>query len=226
MISIAIDGPAGSGKSTIAKKLATQLGYLYIDTGAMYRSAAYSVLKAGIPISDEKRIVSLVSNLKIELIGSPSEQKVLVDGLDLTREIRKDEVSSLVSEVAKIGDVRKIMVSKQQKIARNQSVVMDGRDIGTQVLPEANFKFFLTASLDERARRRKKDFEALSEDISFAQIKESIRKRDEIDVSRKISPLKQAENAILIDTTTKKVEEILEDMLIIINKNGKKEFTS
>ncbi|QRN86273.1 (d)CMP kinase [Clostridia bacterium] len=226
MISIAIDGPAGSGKSTIAKQLASQLGFLYIDTGAMYRSATYSVLKAGLLPTDEDRIVKLVSNLTIDLKGGPSEQKVFVDGIDVTDEIRKDEVSSLVSEIAKIGAIRKIMVDKQQKIACEHSVVMDGRDIGTKVLPEADFKFFLTASLEERARRRKKDFEALKENISFEQIKESIRKRDEIDEGRKISPLRKAENAILIDTTTKSVEEILDDMLIIINKNGKKEFTS
>ncbi len=226
MISIAIDGPAGSGKSTIAKQIASQLGFLYIDTGAMYRSATYSVLKAGLLPTDEDRIVKLVSNLTIDLKGGPSEQKVFVDGIDVTDEIRKDEVSSLVSEIAKIGAIRKIMVDKQQKIACEHSVVMDGRDIGTKVLPEADFKFFLTASLEERARRRKKDFEALKENISFEQIKESIRKRDEIDEGRKISPLRKAENAILIDTTTKSVEEILDDMLIIINKNGKKEFTS
>ena len=226
MTAVAIDGPAGSGKSTIAKRLASMLDYLYIDTGAMYRSAAYSVLQAGLALEDEAGIVELVSGLTIELVGKPSEQRVFLDGMEITKEIRKDDVSNAVSDVAKIPAIRRIMVEKQQKIAHSQSVVMDGRDIGTQVLPDADFKFFLTASLEERARRRKKDFEALEERMDLTQIMESIRKRDEVDASREVGPLKQAEDAVLIDTTTKTVDEVLSEMLRIIGKNGTKEFTS
>jgi cytidylate kinase len=221
MIAIAIDGPAGSGKSTIAKRLASMLNYLYIDTGAMYRSATYSVLRANLPLSDEKAIVDLVSGLTIELIGSPEEQRVYIDGTEVTREIRKDDVSSAVSEVSKYKEIRRIMVEKQQRIAKSHPVVMDGRDIGTQVLPKAEFKFFLIASLEERARRRKKDFDALEESLDLRQIMDSISKRDQEDENREISPLKQASDAILIDTTFKSVDDVLAEMLGIIDKNEK-----
>ncbi len=218
MVSIAIDGPAGSGKSTIARLLAERLGYIYVDTGAMYRSVTLSILQHQIDLTKTDELIALIESLEIDLQGCPSSSCVYLNGQDVTRDIRKEQVSNWVSEVAKISEVRSIMVKKQRKLAQMHDVVMDGRDIGSSVLPHAQFKFFLTATLEERARRRKKDADALQEPIDLLEMKERIRKRDEMDENRAISPLKMADDAIMIDTTDLSVEQILNKMLRIIEK--------
>lgn len=213
---IAIDGPAGSGKSTIAKKLAERLGYLYIDTGAMYRSATLSVLRAGIDPDDDRAVTDHVSTLDISLEGRGDMARVLLNGRDVTRAIRQEEVSDAVSRVAQIAGVRSVMVDKQREMARQADVIMDGRDIGTHVLPGAEYKFFLTASLAERARRRQRDFVSLDEPLDLDRIMKSIEARDEQDSKRETSPLRQANDAILIDTTKMDVEQVLQEIERII----------
>lgn len=218
---IAIDGPAGSGKSTIAKKLAERLGYLYIDTGAMYRSATLSVLQSGIDPDDERAVTAHVSGLDIALSGSGEDRHVLLNGRDVTRNIRQEDVSNMVSRVARIIGVRAVMVDKQRDMARHANVVMDGRDIGTHVLPDADYKFFLTASLEERARRRQRDFLSLDEPMDLSRIMKSIEERDQQDSSRKASPLRQAQDAIAIDTTHLTVDQVLDEIERIMGTSRK-----
>lgn len=220
MNAIAIDGPAGSGKSTIARALAEQLGYTYIDTGAMYRSATYKALQAGVAPADPDELVELIRTTEIRLSGPPSGQRVLLDGEDVTEEIRRSAVTGLVSAVSQIPGIREIMVEKQRDLARCCPVVMDGRDVGTQVLPDAPHKFFLTATLEERARRRQADLERLSEPATLEDTIQEIARRDRQDETRKISPLRQARDAIRVDTTGRSVEEVLREILSFLPDPG------
>jgi CMP/dCMP kinase len=202
---IAIDGPAGAGKSTVACKVAAQLGMTYVDTGAMYRAVAWKAMQAHIDVVDEKKMVQLVesSNLQLDAGG----RGIIIDGIRLKEEIRTAQISALASTIAKMGGVREVFVRKQQEIAKYQNVVMDGRDIGTTVLPNADVKIFLTASIQERARRRYKEFveEGIAADLG--QLLAEIRSRDENDRTRLFGPLRQADDAILIDTTSHSIEE-------------------
>jgi cytidylate kinase len=214
IVQIAIDGPAGSGKSTIAKKLAQRLDMLYIDTGAMYRAITYEVLQRGIDPNDEKAVVAVASEARLSVDGS----SVLMDGKDITNEIRDPEVDRYVSKIAKIPGVRQVMVSIQRKMARKSSVVMDGRDIGTHVLPDAKFKFYLTATAEERARRRLKDLVAAGKEINYKDVMDDLLERDRIDSSRKTSPLKMADDAVLIDTSGRSVEQVVEQIISIVGE--------
>ena len=201
---IAVDGPAGAGKSTVSKIVAQKLGYTYIDTGAMYRAVA---LKSSRSCED---LVDIIDNIEIEL---DDKAQVFLDGVDVTKEIRTPEISKLASDVSKFGFVRTKLTELQRKMAERGAVIMDGRDIGTQVLPNADLKIFLTASLDERARRRFEELKAKGQVVNFDEIKNEIALRDKQDSERKIAPLKQAEDAILIDSTNLKINEVVEKIL-------------
>lgn len=204
---IAIDGPAGSGKSTSAKLIAKKLGYLYIDTGAMYRAITYLALKNKV-VKDESRILELARKSKIELKYNYGNLVVMLNDHDISNEIRSTEVNANVSDVSKISAVRKLLVEKQRELGeKNNGVVMEGRDIGTVVFPNADVKIFLTASLDTRADRRAKEYFQNGSEVIIEDIKNNLSNRDRIDSSRKDSPLIKAPDAIAIDTTNVTIEE-------------------
>ncbi|WP_153732206.1 (d)CMP kinase [Sporosarcina obsidiansis] len=205
---IAIDGPAAAGKSTIAKLVAKKLGYTYIDTGAMYRAITYKVLQNFIDPRNEEEIAKLVGNTVIELQPGGNAQKVLLDGIEVTEAIRSHEVTSQVSAIAALTSVRQLLMKKQQNLAADSSVVMDGRDIGTSVLPDAELKIFMTASVEERAQRRLLEEQLRGITNDYETLKREITERDKADSEREISPLKKAEDAIIIDTTGKTIEEV------------------
>ena len=206
---VAIDGPAGSGKSTVAKKLAEDYRILYLDTGAMYRACALKVLREKIDLNHESEICTLMQGLSLDVVYEHGVQKTILDGEDVSEEIRKPEVSMAASTVSKYRCVRTKMVEKQREIAAKTSCVLDGRDIGTFVLPEADFKFFLTASAEVRAKRRYDELTAKGFSVDYEALKKEIVLRDEQDSSREFAPLKQARDAVLIDTSDMTVEEVL-----------------
>ncbi len=218
---IAIDGPAGSGKSTSAKLIARKLGYLYIDTGAMYRAVTYIVLRNGIPIDNIKKIVELAEDIDIQLKFINSRTIVNVSGENITEEIRSQEVNSKVSEISKIEGVRTALVAKQREMRNlNNGIVMEGRDIGTVVFPNADVKIFLTANFEQRVKRRAKEFEEKGIEITLNEIKDNINHRDVIDSTRTVSPLKKAEDAIEIDTSKVTIEEQVNLILNEIKKRA------
>lgn len=220
---IAIDGPAGSGKSTTAKLLAKKLGYLYIDTGAMYRAVTLYAIKNNL-LDDEEKIIELAKQLNIELKFENGQTKVSVNGKDVTDEIRSLEVNQNVSPVSKIEGVRKILVEKQKEMGKNGGVVMEGRDITTVVFPNADVKIFLTATIDERARRRALEFEQKGQQVDIEKVKQNILERDRIDSSRDVSPLTKSPDAIEIDTSNLSIEQqvdlILEETKKVADKKG------
>jgi cytidylate kinase len=210
---IAIDGPAGSGKSTLARALAARLGLRYLDTGAMYRAVALAASRRGIAAEDGTGLEALLGAIELRLEATPAGPRVLLDGEDVSRAIRTEAVSRIVSRYASRPEVRRAMVLLQQAQRREPGLVAEGRDIGTVVFPDADVKFFVTASLEERARRRLRDFGADESDRTrLAAVLEDIRNRDSVDTGREHSPLEKAEDAVEIDTTGLTVEEILERM--------------
>ena len=210
---IAIDGPAGSGKSTIAKLIAEDLGLVYLDTGAMYRLVTLKALNEGI-LGDFEKIKKMLNNLNIDI----KENGFYLDNVDVSDEIRKPIVSENVSDIAAIREVREKMVDLQRKFSESKNVILDGRDIGTVVFPSADVKIFLVADAKERANRRYKELVKKGENVKIEEIYENILKRDEIDSTRKESPLKKAEDAIEVDTTSKNIEEVKNEILKIIKK--------
>lgn len=211
--SIAIDGPSASGKSTIAKKTSKKLNIEYIDTGAMYRAITYKVLQNNIDPLDAKSVIQLLKSTEIDFINN----SIYLDGLIVDEEIRTNIVSNNVSHIAVIKEVRDEMVKLQQAMSMRKSVIMDGRDIGTVVLPNADYKFFVTASVEERARRRYKELIDRGEvGISLDSIIADISRRDEIDSNREIGPLKQSEDAYLLDTTDKTIDQSVEFIISIV----------
>lgn len=207
---VAIDGPAGSGKSTIAREIATDYHIIYVDTGAMYRTVAYKCITNNKDTECSEEVVNILNNMEIEISwNEKNEQIILMDGTDVSSKIRTPEVSIGASNVAKIAQVRQNLVAIQQEIAKNNSVIMDGRDIGTHVLTDAEFKFFLTASPEERAKRRTKELESKGISVNFNEIVEDIKKRDYEDSHREHSPLRKADDAIEIDTTYMNINEVI-----------------
>lgn len=207
---IAIDGPAGAGKSTIAKMAAQKLGYIYIDTGAMYRAVAWRVLQEYTPPVSTEQIISVLDDIDIKLSYDENKNmRVETNGTDVSAAIRTPEVTALVSQVAAVSEVRTKMVELQRAMAKCGKVLMDGRDIGTCVLPNADLKIFLTASVEERANRRARQMKEKGYDIDVEEIKKDIIARDEADMNREISPLKKADDALLLNTTEMTIEEVL-----------------
>jgi len=220
---IAIDGPAASGKSTSAKLLAKELGYLYLDTGAMYRCIAFSILENKIDISNQDSLTKFLKNFEIELKKTNNNLSFFVNGKNVTNKIRKSDVSQKVSEVSAIPIIREYMVRIQRSFTKNNSCVMEGRDIGTVVFPNAEFKFFFIASDEVRAKRRQLELESLGEKKSLVNLMHEIKKRDKFDSERGHSPLRKAFNAIEVDTTNMTIDEQVNFMLRKIKlKNRKK----
>lgn len=214
-ISIAIDGPAAAGKSTVAKIVAERLTYVYIDTGAMYRAITYKALKEGMDLNDEAEMIGLLNRTTIELLPGESGQKVLLDGNEVTSEIRTAEVTNKVSYASVHEQVRREMVRRQQLFAAEGGVVMDGRDIGTHVLPDAEVKVFLLASVEERAQRRHTENTKKGFPSDFEKLKEEIAARDKIDSEREVAPLKKAEDAVEIDTTSLSIEDVVNKIMAL-----------
>lgn len=222
-IAIAIDGPAGAGKSSVAKIVARRLGYAYLDTGAMYRAVTYEVMKQN--ITETQNIINLAENLHMTVNPSEEGIQIIINGEDVTAFIREPEVSAKVSAVAAIGKVREAMVVIQRKQASLGGIVLDGRDIGTTVLPDADVKIFLTASVHIRALRRYKELKEVHPEITLMEIKKDIEKRDRQDRSREVSPLRCAKDAVLLDNSEMTLEETAETIIRICHKkmniNGK-----
>lgn len=217
---MAIDGPASSGKSTVAKIIAKRFGYVYCDTGAMYRSVTWAALENGIDVSDTKQVIDLARQIKITFEPGQPDQRVFVDGHEVTKDIRTEKIAANVSAVAAIPEVRAQMVEQQRQIAQAGGIVMDGRDIGTTVLPDAQVKIFLVASAHERARRRYE--ENLQKGLatqSLDELEAAIKLRDQKDSTRKVSPLTQAKDAILIDTTSLTIDQVVDEISALIKKN-------
>jgi CMP/dCMP kinase len=208
---IAIDGPAGAGKSTISKIVAEKLELEYIDTGSMYRAITFKALENNLDFSSADKLVDLLHSTEIDFRNN----HIYLDGKAVDKEIRSKEVTENVSLVAKIEEIREILVKKQRQIAENKSIVMDGRDIGTTVLKNAKYKFFLTASVEERARRRYNESE--DSEATYESIKIGIIERDKTDMNRDISPLKKASDAVEIDTTDMSIEEVVEYIVKSVN---------
>ncbi len=209
MINIAIDGPAGAGKSTIAKAVAKDLGIIYLDTGAMYRATAYLALQKGIDPKDEQKVSEMLEDLKMDIVYKDGEQRIIVNGIDATPYLREHYMSKAASDISALPCVRYKMVDLQRDFASKNDVVLDGRDIGTFVLPNANCKFFLTASPEERAQRRMKDLEEKGEKVDYQTLLSDIIQRDYNDSHRKVAPLKQADDADFVDTTQMSVEDVV-----------------
>ncbi|WP_027396202.1 (d)CMP kinase [Anaerovibrio lipolyticus] len=209
---VAIDGPAGAGKSTVAQMAAKELGFTYIDTGAMYRAVAWKSLQQGKTVTDAL-INDVVKDIDIVLDYKEGKTRVFVDGTEVTSEIRTPEVTGIVSQVAALGPVRERLTDLQRKMATQGSVIMDGRDIATNVLPNADIKIFLTASIEERADRRYKEMKAKGYDVDLKKLQEEIAARDKADSEREISPLVQAEDAELLDTSDMSIEEVVKAIL-------------
>jgi len=200
-IIVAIDGPAGSGKSSTAREVARRLGFTYIDTGAMYRSVTLAAIRQNIDIQDEAEVMRIAEQSRIRFKWINGRYCTFLNDEDVSDAIRSSEVAKLVSPVSAVPGVRQIMAKRQRQMAQNNNVVMEGRDIGTNVFPNANFKFYLDADIRVRALRREKDYREIGQDLTLDQIVSALEKRDRIDSSRQHSPLKKAEDAITIDTT-------------------------
>ena len=219
MSSIAIDGPAGAGKSSIAKALSKRLGYIYIDTGAMYRAVALFFVENNISDGTDSRIESLLDKLEISIKYEDGAQKVILNGEDVTDKLRLEEIGKLASKFSAIGSVREKLVALQRKLAQKENVVMDGRDIGTVVLPNADLKIYLSASSKVRAKRRYLELlEKGHTDLDINEIEDEIIKRDEADMNREISPLKQADDAYYLDSSDMTLEEVVSKILSMVKE--------
>ena len=212
MINIAIDGPAGAGKSTIAKMLAKELAYVYVDTGAMYRAIGYYFLKNGVNSDDVETIEKELSNINVSIVYQDGEQQVLLNGENVNGVIRQEEVGKMSSATSKYKAVREKLVETQRQIAREQNIIMDGRDIGTVILPDATVKFYLTASVEVRAKRRYDELVAKGEACDLKEIEKDIADRDYQDMNREVSPLKQAKDAVLLDSSYLDIPQVVAEM--------------
>ena len=217
-MNVAIDGPAGAGKSTIAKAIAAKMGYVYVDTGAMYRAMALYFLRAGISSNDEEKISSVVDDISVSIKYEDGAQHVILNGEDVTGLIRTEEVGNMASASSVYAPVRSKLGALQQELAKTTDVIMDGRDIGTVVLPNADVKIFLTASVECRAKRRFDELVAKGMEADFDKIAKDIEERDYRDSHREISPLKQAEDAILVDSSDMTIDEVVNTIIGYCNK--------
>lgn len=214
---IALDGPSGAGKSTVAKALAKRLDIIYLDTGAMYRSLAYVAVKQGIDVNDEAAVKPMLDNLDMKIITGDSQQ-IIVNGENVTPFIREHYVSKAASDISALPAVRIKLVELQREIAKNDCVVLDGRDIGTYVLPDAKYKFFITATPEVRAKRRFEELKAKGDAPSYEKVLEDIKVRDYNDSHRAFAPLKQADDAVLVDTTNMSIDEVIDFVLNKLEK--------
>lgn len=215
---IAVDGPAGAGKSTIARLVAKKLGLRYLDTGAMYRAVTLEALRRGVCLADEEALMRVATSMDLEIVfdGETKDNHIYINGEDVTGFIRQPEISDHVSAVSSHKKVREFIVALQEQIGRQGSIVMDGRDIGTVVMPDADWKFFLQATTEERARRRQRELEERGVTVDFSELQEQIRRRDHLDSTRENSPLRKADGAIEIDTTCLEISQVVEKVLCLI----------
>ncbi len=218
MINIAIDGPAGAGKSSVAKEAAKKYGYVYVDTGAMYRALAYKAIRSNIAVSDVSLIENMLSETELDITYNEEGQRIILDGADVSDKLRTAAVSMGASDISAIGTVRTWLLDMQKNIAKNSNCIMDGRDIGTTILPNADIKIFLTASVEERAVRRYKELVEKGEAVTLDEVIEDVKTRDYNDSHRAVSPLKKAEDAIEVDTTGMNVEQSVEAISNIIDR--------
>lgn len=218
MISIAIDGPSGAGKSTLARRLALTLGYVYVDTGALYRSIGLAVIKAGRDTTDPAQVIATLPDTRLDLVYREGTQHVLLNGEDVSEAIRTPQVSMAASHVSALPEVRDFLTETQRRMARENNVIMDGRDIGTVILPDAQVKIFLTASPEERARRRTAELAAKGQQVSYEDTLADIIQRDYNDTHRKTAPLKQAEDAVLVDTSALDFDAAFDRLLAVIKE--------
>lgn len=214
---IAIDGPSGAGKSTVGKALARRLGYLYVDTGAMYRAVALKMKEKGIESGDDQAISQLVASIQIAFVAEEKENRILCDGKDITHAIRSPEISQFASEISKNRTVREALIRMQREMGREGGVVLEGRDIGTVVFPDADLKFYLDADPEERGRRRFRELSEKGVEVDFKKTLKEVLERDRNDMGRSLSPLKRAEDAMLVDSTCRSVEEIVDEMCRMID---------
>lgn len=219
-LTIAIDGPAGAGKSTLAKAVSKALGLIYLDTGAMYRACGLACQKQGLQSSQTEAVIDVVRKARIDIRFIEGEQHIFLDDEDVSEAIRKPEISVWASDVSAITEVRILMVEMQRDIAKSHAIVMDGRDIGTYVLPDAECKFYLTAEVEERARRRYEELLAKGSDTRYEEVLQDIQYRDKQDSSRAFAPLKQAEDAVLIDSSDMNIEEVVSQVLNCVKEAG------
>ncbi len=218
---IAIDGPAGAGKTTISKALAARLGYTYIDTGALYRGFALKAQREGVDINDDARLKKMCDEISLYFKNDDGELRLYLDGADVTKEIREPQMSMMASDISARPMVREALLHVQRELGRERKVILEGRDIGTVVFPEADCKFYLDASVEERARRRHKDFVKAGKEVAIEKLIEDIKQRDHNDSSRKHAPLMQADDAIHIDSTNFSFDEVIDQLVTIIkNKQG------
>ncbi|MFA5356444.1 MAG: (d)CMP kinase [Candidatus Omnitrophota bacterium] len=219
---VAIDGPAGAGKSTVARIIAQRLGFIYIDTGAMYRALTLKALDNNIGLSDTPALIEIARSSAIDLFNNPDGSlKVLLDGKDVTSAIREPRITKSVSDIAKIKEVREAMLQLQRGLGRQKDSVLDGRDIGTVVFPEAEKKFYIDADFNERSKRRHKELIEAKQKVTLGDIEKDLSNRDKIDSTREFAPLKRAEDAVYVDTTDLSIEEVVNKVLgYIVDKNG------
>ena len=211
---ITIDGPAGAGKSTVAKAVARALGFSYLDTGAMYRALTLKAMRSGCPLDDEEALVRLAGQTSIQLLPDPQTGTVVrLDGEDVSADIRTVEVTNQTFYIARAPRVREIMVDRQRQIGREQDVVVEGRDIGTVVFPQARYKFYLDANFEERARRRLTELQEKGKTVEAEQLKAELQERDQRDLTRPAGPLKQAADAVVIDSTSLTIDGVVQEIL-------------
>ena len=219
---IAIDGPAGAGKSTIAKRVAKELSFIYVDTGAMYRAMALYVLEQNIDPQDQAKVAAACPDIDVTILYEDGVQQVLLNGKNVSTEIRQEIVGNTASKISVIKEVREKLVALQRQLAAKENVVMDGRDIGTTILPNAEVKIYLTASADTRAKRRALEYEQKGESFDLDQIRKDIIERDQRDMNREISPLKQADDAVLVDSSEMGIDDVVNAILNVYKEKVQK----